>query len=133
MPFLASILDPGFIRLALGWRNRYSRGVNVQRSNHYVFHTTDKSAVSDQSQTGTVESWNCFVNAQGQFNNQGYGGWSASSGSYGDKMNSIGGGVYAMNWVTKEFAFGTFHTLLSPSLFAEELRLLLVGETSTLS
>jgi len=51
-----------------------------------------------QSQTGWVETSNCNVNAAGQSYNAGCGGWATSTETYGDGMNYVGGGVYAMDW-----------------------------------
>lgn len=70
-------------------------GVNNQESNHYAFHVGGTCTQSGASQTGFVETSNCNVYDTG---NSGCGGWAADSNTYGDGMNDVGGGVYAMDW-----------------------------------
>lgn len=73
-------------------------GINTQSVNHYSFHVGGTCSQSGEKQTGQVVTTNCNVNAAGQSNNAGCGGWATSSSTYGNGMNNIGGGVYAMDW-----------------------------------
>jgi hypothetical protein len=73
-------------------------GVNNQAKNHFGFHTSNGCTVSGQSQTGSLDTSNCYVSAAGQSSNAGCGGSAASSNTYGNGMNAIGGGIYAMDW-----------------------------------
>lgn len=73
-------------------------GVNTQTNNHFAFHTSNGCTVSGQSQSGSLDTSNCYVNAAGQSSNAGCGGSAATSKGYGNGMNAIGGGIYAMDW-----------------------------------
>jgi len=73
-------------------------GVNIQYYNHYAFHVGGTCKQKGQSQTGIVETSNCNVYAPGQSSNAGCGGWATTPGTYGDWLNYVGGGVYAMDW-----------------------------------
>lgn len=50
---------------------------------------------SGQSQTGEIVTTDCNVYDN---DNEGCGGWATSTETYGDGMNNVGGGVYAMDW-----------------------------------
>jgi hypothetical protein len=41
---------------------------------------------------------NCDVNAAGQPTNAGCGGYTQSNATYGDEVNALGGGVFAVDW-----------------------------------
>ena len=73
-------------------------GVNTQTNNHFAFHTSNGCTVSGQSQSGSLDTSNCYVYAAGQSFNAGCGGFAATSKGYGNGMNAIGGGIYAMDW-----------------------------------
>ena len=73
-------------------------GVNNQQNNHYAFHVGGTCSQSGQSQTGYVDSTDCNVYNTG---NAGCGGWADDTNTYGDGMNDVGGGVYAMDWRKK--------------------------------
>lgn len=70
-------------------------GVNNQQYNHYGFHVGGTCSQSGANQTGYAEITDCNVYDNG---NAGCGGWAASSNTYGDGMNDVNGGVYAMDW-----------------------------------
>src|SRR5438270_2467164 len=73
-------------------------GVNTDSVNHVALHTTSNFLITPDQQTGNFDALNCDVNAAGQANNAGCGGYSGLSTSYGDGFNNGGGGVYAMDW-----------------------------------
>jgi hypothetical protein len=73
-------------------------GVNNQKKNSFAFHTSNGCVVSGQSQSGSLATSNCYVSAPGQSYNAGCGGSAAGTNTYGDGMNAIGGGIYAMDW-----------------------------------
>ena len=73
-------------------------GVNDQWYNHWSMHTGGTCSQSGPNQSGWTATTNCNVNAAGQSYNTGCAGWSNDWRSYGDGMNDVGGGVYAMDW-----------------------------------
>ena len=76
-------------------------GVNQDAANHIALHTTTGCIVSQNAQTGTFDTMNCDVNAAGQATNAGCGGYTQANASYGDGVNSLGGGVFAVDWTAE--------------------------------
>ena len=71
-------------------------GINNQNwVNHYGFHTGGTCSMTGGTQSGEIDVYDCNVYDDG---NSGCGGWATVDGTYGDDMNSYGGGVYAMDW-----------------------------------
>jgi len=80
-------------------------GVNVDSTDTTTLHTSNgctmngeaSSLFSGRWSTGTngQPALNCFISAPNQNNNQGCG---IIGGSYGEPLNSQGGGVYALEW-----------------------------------
>ena len=70
-------------------------GVNEDRFDHMVLHTSDGCVTDNTGFTGTLRTSNCYVNAPGQDANAGCGIESTDPNSYGSGFNSIGGGIYA--------------------------------------
>jgi hypothetical protein len=71
-------------------------GVNQDITNHVALHTSAGCVVQNTTgQSGIFASTNCDASVDG---NVGCGGYSASSSTYGDGFNNLGGGVYAMDW-----------------------------------
>lgn len=60
-------------------------------------HTSDQCSISGTGQTGTVATGDCWQNDPNQ-SNSGCGINDEDTSSYGNGFNSIGGGVYAMEW-----------------------------------
>lgn len=73
-------------------------GVNEQTVNKFTLHTAEGCTVTGESQSGYEASTDCYTYATEQPSNEGCGGWAASTSTYGNGMNSNGGGVYAMDW-----------------------------------
>eukprot|EP00036_Acanthoecidae_sp_10tr_P008738 CAMPEP_0182928550 /NCGR_PEP_ID=MMETSP0105_2-20130417/15645_1 /TAXON_ID=81532 ORGANISM="Acanthoeca-like sp., Strain 10tr" /NCGR_SAMPLE_ID=MMETSP0105_2 /ASSEMBLY_ACC=CAM_ASM_000205 /LENGTH=332 /DNA_ID=CAMNT_0025066555 /DNA_START=24 /DNA_END=1022 /DNA_ORIENTATION=+ len=90
-------------------------GVHKNTQNAMTLHTDQgctqaevpKSAFSGDRNTGAngQPTTNCWINAPGQYANQGCG-ILGSNGSYGAPLNSRGGGVYAAEWSTDAAAGG---------------------------
>jgi hypothetical protein len=71
-------------------------GVNTDTTNHVALHSVAGVVVqSNVAQSGTFATTNCDASVAG---NEGCGGYSAQTNSYGDGFNAAGGGVYAMDW-----------------------------------
>jgi hypothetical protein len=76
-------------------------GVNQDTSNHVALHTTAGCVVSQASMSGTFDTTNCDVNAAGQATNAGCGGYTLANGTYGNGLNNLGGGIYAVDWTAE--------------------------------
>jgi hypothetical protein len=90
-------------------------GVNNQEVNHYSFHVGGTCSQSGEKQSGSIVTSNCNYDASGQSYNAGCGGWATSSETYGDGMNNVGGGVYAMDWRTSGIRIWYFNPNSIPS------------------
>ncbi|KAF2705200.1 glycoside hydrolase family 16 protein, partial [Pleomassaria siparia CBS 279.74] len=73
-------------------------GVNEQTNNAMTLHTGPGCSITDGGFTGTVDTPNCDVKADGQSANVGCSIKHPSSNSYGTGLNTNGGGVYATQW-----------------------------------
>ena len=72
-------------------------GVNSQTNNLNSLHTSDQCSISGQGQIGSVVTGNCYQYDPNQ-SNSGCGVTDTRANVYGGGFNSIGGGVYAMEW-----------------------------------
>lgn len=99
---------PAFWLLGPNWPNQGEidiiEGVNSQSSNLMTLHSSDQCSITDRAQTGQRTTSNCFVNAPGQYANQGCQVAANNGQSYGAGFNAVGGGgangggVYATRW-----------------------------------
>lgn len=93
---------PAFWMLGSNWPNNGEidiiEGVNTQATNQVALHTSSGCSIQDSGFTGTVETKNCDVNAQGQSNNAGCSITDKSKESFGNGLNQAGGGVYVTEW-----------------------------------
>ncbi|KAF1807200.1 glycoside hydrolase family 16 protein [Mucor lusitanicus] len=96
---------PAFWMFGPNWPNSGEidiiEGVNKQAQNQATLHTSSGCTMEgvSRSQTSTVLTSNCDVNAAGQGANVGCGVMSPSSQTYGAGFNSNKGGVYATQWL----------------------------------
>lgn len=92
---------PAFWSLGPNWPSNGEidiiEGVNTNTQNLMSLHTSDNCTVAGTNETGTLQTSNCYINAN---SNSGCGVQSASTTSYGSGFNSNGGGVYAMEWTS---------------------------------
>ncbi|KAI6170989.1 putative beta-1,3-1,4-glucanase [Aphelenchoides bicaudatus] len=76
-------------------------GVHNNMRNIMTLHTTDGCSINKGTDfTGTVATTNCFVNATGQYRNQGCSMTANRYDTIGRKFNEVGGGVYATEWTS---------------------------------
>jgi hypothetical protein len=74
-------------------------GINNQNyDNHWGFHVGGTCSITGTTQSAEIDTYDCYAYAADQSSNAGCGGWATQDGTYGDEMNSYGGGVYAMDW-----------------------------------
>lgn len=70
-------------------------GVHNQGTNHLTLHTSDGCSIDGDGFSGSLTTSNCYVNAEGQSNNQGCSISASDSNTYGAGFNANNGGVYA--------------------------------------
>ncbi|KAF2737302.1 hypothetical protein EJ04DRAFT_533108 [Polyplosphaeria fusca] len=73
-------------------------GVHTNTVNAMSLHTAEGCSISGTGLAGRVVTKDCYVHATGQTENAGCGIESASGSSFGTSLNSVSGGVYAMEW-----------------------------------
>ncbi|CBX95474.1 hypothetical protein IAQ61_004299 [Plenodomus lingam] len=95
---------PAFWTFGPNWPNSGEidilEGVNDQTNNGMTLHTGPGCKIGEDRTvfSGTVDSQNCDINAEGQSKNKGCTIKHPSTQSYGEGLNAIGGGVYAVDW-----------------------------------
>jgi len=67
-------------------------------NDYFAYRTTDNCTIVNSTAQNWPITTNCFVNATGQTPNTGCAGWSYDSTAYGAGLNTIDGGVYALDW-----------------------------------
>ncbi|KAJ3396133.1 hypothetical protein HDU92_004002 [Lobulomyces angularis] len=94
---------PAFWMFGPNWPNSGEvdiiEGVNQQEKNLYTLHTSDGCMQNGEGQTSKLITPNCYVNAPGQFDNQGCAMESNTNLSFGKGFNQNKGGVFATLWV----------------------------------
>ncbi|KAJ4345887.1 uncharacterized protein N0V89_012023 [Didymosphaeria variabile] len=85
-------------------------GVHEQETNALTLHTSTGCAVGSDTSlfSGSVETQNCDVKAEGQAENAGCSIKSPDNKSYGAGLNDNGGGVYATEWTKDAIAIWFF-------------------------
>jgi hypothetical protein len=83
-------------------------GVNRQVGDATSLHTGDSCTINNSGFTGSLQTSNCYTNAQSQTSNAGCGISSQDPTSYGDGFNVAGGGVYAMEWTSTAISIWFF-------------------------
>lgn len=85
-------------------------GVHEQDANALTLHTSTGCAVGGDTSlfSGSVETQNCDVKAQGQADNAGCSIKSKDNKSYGAGLNDNGGGVYATEWTSDAISIWFF-------------------------
>ncbi|OQD73046.1 hypothetical protein PENDEC_c017G05308 [Penicillium decumbens] len=95
---------PAFWMLGSNWPNNGEidiiEGVNTQSTNQMTLHTSDGCSINSFGYSGSLNTDNCYVEADGQSANSGCAIQSSSTQSYGDGFNQAGGGVYATEWTS---------------------------------
>ncbi|MCJ1435900.1 hypothetical protein MMC27_005276 [Xylographa pallens] len=97
---------PAFWTFGPGWPNGGEidivEGVNDQATNSMTLHTSDGCSANSPASafTGQQNTYNCYVKAANQSENEGCGFSTTASNSYGTGFNNNGGGVYAMEWTS---------------------------------
>ncbi|MCJ1284958.1 hypothetical protein MMC26_004295 [Xylographa opegraphella] len=97
---------PAFWTFGPGWPNGGEidviEGVNDQTTNSMTLHTSDGCSANSPAAafTGQQNTYNCYVKAANQSENEGCGFSATVSNSYGTGFNGNGGGVYAMEWTS---------------------------------
>ncbi|KAF2270639.1 tat pathway signal sequence, partial [Lojkania enalia] len=87
-------------------------GVNDAKGNDAALHATGECLVSsDVVQKSTWRSTNCNINHDG---NLGCGVKFTEAGTYGNKFNLNGGGIYAMEWTNSAIKIWFFPPTLAP-------------------
>lgn len=91
-------------------------GVNEQSTNDMTLHTSSGCSISDNGAfSGSISTDNCDVNAAGQSTNAGCQIDTDNSATYGTGFNSVGGGVYAMEWTSSAISIYFFQRGSIPS------------------
>ncbi|KAF1353710.1 concanavalin A-like lectin/glucanase domain-containing protein [Delphinella strobiligena] len=91
-------------------------GVNLQTANAMTLHTSDGCSITnDGNFTGSMETDNCYIYAEGQTTNAGCSIDSSDTETYGTGFNDIGGGVYATEWTDDSISIWFFPRSAVPS------------------
>jgi hypothetical protein len=84
-------------------------GVNSQTTNDMTLHTNSGCSITNNGQfSGSVNTQNCDINAQGQAANAGCQIGTSNTASYGDGFNSAQGGIYATEWTSDHISIWFF-------------------------
>ncbi|KAI6170988.1 putative endo-1,3(4)-beta-glucanase [Aphelenchoides bicaudatus] len=96
---------PAFWTVGPNWPNSGEidiyEGVNNGTRNAMTLHTSDGCTINRGTDfLGNVETTNCYINAPGQYSNQGCSFTANRDNAYGRAFNQAGGGVYATEWTS---------------------------------
>ena len=108
---------PAFWMVGPDWPNQGEidiiEGVNTDTTNQMTLHTGPGCSIDTNSaMTGSVEGTTCAVSGG---DNTGCGIKTSDTGSYGDGLNEIGGGVYATEWTSSGISVYFFPRSSIPS------------------
>lgn len=92
-------------------------GANRALYNQMTLHTGNNCTIDSTGLSGNLLTSNCDVDAAGQSRNAGCGIEAGSATSFGSQFNSIGGGIYAMEWTSNGIAIWFFPRYQIPTGF----------------
>ena len=90
-------------------------GVNRNAENGMVLHTSENCLVSDADMSGLLTTRDCYINANVD---RGCKVVSSQANAYGERFNSVGGGIYAMEWTSEHFKIWFFPRGTAPPSLA---------------
>lgn len=90
-------------------------GVNQQSANAMTLHTSEGCTINNSGFTGNLATSNCWTQAPGQNNNAGCGIDATTPDTYGTGFNSVGGGIYAMEWTSNYIQIFQFSHANAPA------------------
>ncbi|KAJ5982473.1 Endo-1-3(4)-beta-glucanase [Penicillium sp. IBT 35674x] len=92
-------------------------GANRALYNQMTLHTGKNCTIDSTGFSGNLLTSNCDVDAAGQSGNAGCGIEAGSATSFGSHFNSIGGGIYAMEWTSNGIGVWFFPRYQIPTGF----------------